>query len=119
MKHPFNGKRLSECDLKEPITAIVCLPLNGAFPPLETPQNGVATLADMIRPLQQVTLRPDKLSALGYIRLGETPGDEAMCWVSPANIRVVEVLGRAVENGGKWTVEPYDALGRQDIRDAA
>lgn len=43
--------------------------------------------------LQQVTLRPDKVSKQKLIRLGETPGDEALCWIHPKNVLVVEILG--------------------------
>ena len=43
--------------------------------------------------LQQVTLRPDKVSRAGFLRLGETQGDEAMCWIHPDNVMVMEILG--------------------------
>ena len=48
---------------------------------------------NLIRPLQQVVLRPDKISLQGFIRLGETPGDEANCWIRPEHINVLEILG--------------------------
>ena len=47
--------------------------------------------------LHQVTLRPDKVYD-GMIRVGDTPGDEAVGWQYPENIQIVRVLGRAVEN---------------------
>jgi hypothetical protein len=61
---------------------------------------------NMIRPLQQVTLRPDKVSSHGLIRLGETQGDEANCWIRPEHIKVVEILGSASEANGNWEVTP-------------
>ncbi len=99
MIHPFNGKRLSDCKLSEPIAAIVVLPLNGMFPPLDLPGQVLPPhemAALMVRPLQQVMLRPDKVSECGLIRLGETPGDEANCWIRQTNIEIVEVLGRGM-----------------------
>ena len=59
--------------------------------------------------LQQVTLRPDKVSRAGLIRLGETPGDEALCWIAPEHIGVVEILGTsqpANKEGTRWNVFP-------------
>ncbi len=118
MKHDFNGCRLSDCEWKQSITAIVVLPINGIVPPLNfspDPQHAV-------RPLQQVTLRPDMLSALGYLRIGNTPGDEANCWIHPSNVQIIEVLGFAYWDGGKLEVKEQgatDAVGRQDIRAAA
>lgn len=57
---------------------------------------------------QQVTLRPDKISPRGFIRLGETPGDEALCWIRPEHILVCEILGHATQSAdGKWTVTPH------------
>ena len=100
MKHPFNGRRLSECKLDYPIVAIVVLPLNGMFPPLDA--SSLTQPQDMLRPLQQVTLRPDKVSAEGFIRLGETPNDEANCWINPSNILIAEVLGEAINTGQGW-----------------
>lgn len=55
--------------------------------------------------LQQVTLRPDKIHD-GLIRLGETPDDEARCWIDPANVIVEAIIGVAVENEGKWSCRP-------------
>lgn len=53
--------------------------------------------------LQQVMLRPDKVSAHGYIRLGETEGDEAYCWIKPENVLVCDVLGEGFQDDkGKW-----------------
>ena len=44
--------------------------------------------------LQQVTLRPDKIANSGQlIRLGETQGDEASCWIALDHVYVVEWLG--------------------------
>lgn len=44
--------------------------------------------------LQQVTLRADKLSPYGQLlRLGETDGDEAFCWVALEHIYIVEYIG--------------------------
>ena len=100
MKHPWNGKRLSDVTLEFPIVAIVVLPLNGMFPPLDA--SALTQPHDMVRPLQQVTLRPDKISAEGFIRLGETPNDEANCWIHPRNIFIAEVLGEAINTGQGW-----------------
>jgi hypothetical protein len=106
VKHRFNGRRLSECDLKDALTAIVMLPLNGMFPPIGAENASLSGFpAPMVRPLQQVTLRPDMLSAEGYLRLGSTPGDEANCWIHPQNIEVVEVLGRASWEGHSLKVD--------------
>jgi hypothetical protein len=55
--------------------------------------------------LQQVTLRPDKIHD-GLIRLGETPDDEARCWIAPENVIVEAIIGVAVENDGKWSCRP-------------
>lgn len=71
----MRGPTLNLDELKRPICAVV---------KLATQPAGV---------LQQVTLRPDKVSEGGLIRLGETRGDEARCWISPENVVVVEVLG--------------------------
>jgi hypothetical protein len=43
--------------------------------------------------LQQVVLRPDKVAG-HLIRLGETRGDEARCWISCEHVGVVMILGR-------------------------
>lgn len=99
VKHPFNGKRLSQCQLNDWLTAIIQIPLNPVWAPLDT--DGAP-----VRPLQQVTLRPDRFSAEGYIRLGTTPGDEANCWIHPHDIRIVEVLGKASLNeDGELVIE--------------
>lgn len=58
--------------------------------------------------LQQVTLRPDKVSRSGLIRLGETPGDEAVCWIDPKAVYVHEILGTAVEDAEGWHVKPME-----------
>ena len=55
--------------------------------------------------LMQVTLRADKIHD-GLIRLGETPDDEARCWIRPEHVLVVSILGVAVENEGKWSCRP-------------
>jgi hypothetical protein len=55
--------------------------------------------------LHQVTLRPDKVKG-DLIRLGETPGDEANGWQRLGNVVIITVLGRAVEEEGKWTCVP-------------
>ena len=57
--------------------------------------------------LQQVTLRPDKVKD-GHIRLGETMGDEALCWIALDRVHVVMVLGRAVQVGDKWECHPFE-----------
>lgn len=111
MKHPYNGRRLCDCKLPEPLVAIVALPLNGIYPPLDATMQ--TKPEQMVRPLQQVTLRPDKLSTLGYLRLGETPNDEANCWIHPENVLIVEVLGKGVEYSGTWRCEPFE-LGPRD-----
>jgi hypothetical protein len=103
--------RASDWDRKQSITVIAMLPLNGIFPPLSNEEQPV-------RPLQQVTLRADKLSEEGYIRLGFTPGDEANCWIEPSDILIMEVLGAATWDQGTLTVDE-DALERTDIRSAA
>ena len=122
MKHPFNGRRLSECRLDYPLVAIVVLPLNGMFPPLDA--SSLTQPQDMVRPLQQVTLRPDKLSAEGFIRLGETPNDEANCWIHPQNVLIAEVLGKAKDTGQGWicvdiSEEEINALDSANLRAAA
>ena len=116
MKHPFNGKLLSECPLTKPLTAIVCLPLNGLYPPLDA--GPMTQPQDMVRPLQQVTLRPDQFSAEGYVRLGNTPGDEANCWIAPRHVEIQEVLGVASWGDNKLEVNE-DALDTADLRAAA
>lgn len=65
---------------------------------------------DNKRPLQQVTLRPDKISAQGFIRVGETQGDEAFGWMRPEDIFIHEVLGIAEQVGGLWEVRPVPQL---------
>lgn len=55
--------------------------------------------------LLQVTLRFDKVHD-GLIRLGETPDDEARCWIRPQHVNVVAILGVAVETNGKWSCKP-------------
>ncbi len=120
MIHLANGKRLSECVLRNPVTVIAVIPLNGMFPPLDL--NAVPSAGDMVRPLQQVTLRPDQFSAVGYLRLGNTPGDEAHCWIAPLNVQIVEVLGRAYWDGGELRVledGTDNALEAQDLRKVA
>jgi hypothetical protein len=65
--------------------------------------------------LQQVTLRPDKVSKGGFIYLGDTPNDQAMCWVHPNNVMVMEILGmaqapQAVDgptDGKPWMCVPF------------
>jgi len=60
--------------------------------------------------LQQVVLRPDKVSNLGrLIRLGETLGDEAMGWLAIEHVYVVEWIGTVAlsEDGTKGTVTPF------------
>ncbi len=103
--------------MAEPLTAIVMLPLNGMFPPLGAEAGPLSGFpSPMVRPLQQVTLRPDMLSDEGYIRLGSTPGDEANCWIHPSNIEVVEVLGHASWEGHTLKVDPIE---RTELRAAA
>ena len=55
--------------------------------------------------LQQVVLRPDKVKG-DLIRLGETPGDEANGWLRLGDINLICILGKAVEQDGKWTCVP-------------
>jgi hypothetical protein len=111
VKHPLNGKRAADWDRKQSITVIAVLPLNGIFPPLSQDEQPV-------RPLQQVTLRADKISEEGYLRLGHTPLDEANCWIDPADILIIEVLGAASWTESSLTVDE-DALERTAIRSAA
>ena len=92
MRHQLNGQRASDWDQKESITVIAVIALNGMFPPLDLEPG-----QPMVRPLQQITLRPDQVTEEGYLRLGNTPGDEAHCWIHPQNIQIVEVLGTAVK----------------------
>lgn len=121
MKHAYNGKMLAYCALEQPLVAIVRIPLNPPYPPLNATQT--TGIAEMIRPLQQVTLRQDKITPLGHIRLGETQGDEANCWISIEHVEIVEVLGRSVERDGAWRCEPFeenaDALDTATVRRAA
>jgi hypothetical protein len=80
----MNAVTLDLEQLKFPICAIVQLAI-------EPPRPDFA--GRPIRPLQQVTLRPDKV--LGdLIRLGETRGDEARCWIAAEHVAVVKILGR-------------------------
>ena len=64
--------------------------------------------------LQQVVLRPDKCVS-GLIRLGETRGDEARCWIAAEHIAVVAILGRAVAtdetqpDACDWSVTPIQS----------
>ena len=101
----------SASDKKPAITVIAVLPLNGIFPPFTQDEQPV-------RPMQQVTLRADKFSDEGFIRLGFTPGDEANCWISPRHILIVEVLGAASWDTATLTVDE-DALERTELRSAA
>ncbi|MDZ4346075.1 MAG: hypothetical protein U1E51_26990 [Candidatus Binatia bacterium] len=55
--------------------------------------------------IHQVTLRPDKIHD-GFIRLGETPNDEAAGWQYPANVMILSVLGYAIEDKGQWVCRP-------------
>lgn len=80
--------------LKFPICAIVELAI-------ESPRPDFA--GRLLRPLQQVTLRPDKVLG-NLIRLGETRGDEARCWIAAENVKVVRILG-AVKCIGEPTDE--------------
>lgn len=60
--------------------------------------------------LQQVTLRPDKVSNLGHIiRFGETQGDEANGWMAFENVYVVEWIGTVDLETSKVTPFPKDA----------
>lgn len=92
MKHPRIGQQL---DLAELPTALTCIVHLSTQPP---------------NVVQQVTLRPDKVSSQGYIRMGETQGDEALGWILPEHIQVLDILGIAVEAEGKWTVHPIPDL---------
>lgn len=111
MKHPLNGKRASAWNQKHSLCVIACIPtVAPPFPPLSESEPPV-------RALVQVMLRPEKMTEMGYLRLGETPGDEANCWISPSHVLIVEVLGRAEEKNGTWEVS--DALEREELRAAA
>lgn len=111
MKHPLNGRRASEWDKKHSLCVIAQIPFNPPYPPL-TPQEPPA------RAMVQVVLRPDKMTEMGLIRLGETLGDEANCWIHPHDILIVEVLGRAVEGAdGKW--QSLEEPERTDLRAVA
>ncbi len=64
-----------------------------------------------VRPLLQVTIRQDKISTRGLIRLGETPGDEARCWIRAEHVQVIEILGQAqpadaANERAPWKVSP-------------
>lgn len=108
MRHDLNGQRASAWDRKQALCVIAIIPINPPYPPLSGDKP--------VRPLVQFVLRPDKFTELGYLRLGETPGDEANCWINPDNIHIVEVLGTAHHIDGKWEVH---ALVAEDIRAAA
>ncbi len=77
--------------------------------------------------LQQVTLRPDKVTKANFIRLGETPGDEALCWIHPDNVMVMEILGQAVApraedgptQGKAWMCEPFEPKEAEQAQVAA
>lgn len=70
------GYLLQDCNLDRKYVAIV---------QLKTQQPGV---------LHEVTLDPDAIhKPTGLIRLGKTPGDEANCWIHPANVMIMAVLG--------------------------
>ena len=61
--------------------------------------------------LHQVVLRQDKVSAQGFIRLGETIGDEANCWIRPEHLQVLDVLGTVDVTAGQVpTVTPIPRL---------
>jgi hypothetical protein len=78
---------------------------------MDTPtQPIVAVIHTKMQPsgvLQQVTIRPDKVKG-NILRLGETPQDEYMGWVRLEDVEIVQTLGRAVEQNGKWTCVPED-----------
>jgi hypothetical protein len=78
---------------------------------METPTQAiVAVIHTKMQPpgvLQQVTIRPDKVKG-NILRLGETPADEYMGWVRLEDVEIVQVLGKAVEVGGKWTCVPEE-----------
>lgn len=71
--------------------------------------------------LHAVILRPDKVKqtmrqcSMGHahksavIVFGESPGDQAAGWQYPENVYIVAVLGRAVEENGKWECQPLNA----------
>lgn len=75
---------------------------------LEQPLLCIVHLASQHPAVQhQVVLRPDKVSAHGLIRLGETIGDEAHGWLLPEHIQVLDILGAAeIEEGKAVTVTP-------------
>lgn len=104
MKYPIEGLELNLSRLECDICAVV---------KLKTQPPGV---------LQQVTLSPGKVSASGsLIRLGETPGDEALCWIEPHNVIVVEILGTVLPfhvEGDKVTKVEVTPIPRQELEAA-
>lgn len=56
--------------------------------------------------IHQVILSPEKVRN-GIIRLGEFPGDEIHGWQHLANVEVIETLGEAIEQDGKWVCKPF------------
>lgn len=84
-----------EHELTEPICCIV---------QLQTQPPGV---------LHRVMLRPDKIADNRFIRLGDTPGDEAVGWMYWQNIEIHFLLGKGIEQEDKsWKVV-------QDVKRAA
>ena len=98
----MNVGRLNLDQLDQPYAAIV---------QLSTQPQGV---------LFQVILRPDKIKqtmrqcSLGHahksavIVLGESTGDQGFGWQYPENIYVVAILGKAIQDGDLWKVEPLE-----------
>ena len=78
---------------------------------MEAPtQPVVAVIHTRMQPpgvLQQVTIRPDQVKG-EIIRFGGTPEDEYMGWVRLQDVEIVQILGRAVEENGKWKCVPEE-----------
>lgn len=73
-----------------PVNAAICAVVH-----LTTQPRGV---------LQQVTIRHEKTHD-NLVRFGETPGDEANCWIAREHVDVIAVLGDAHQGADNvWTV---------------
>ena len=81
--------RLDHFHFADPVTAIVHL---ATQPP---------------NVLHQVTIRKDKtIDRMNLIRFGETPGDEALCWIAYENVEIIAILGDTyIDEDGKSITE--------------